>query len=89
MAGLATVSKLAGETVGQEFLIFTLGNEEYGIDLSSFSRLSICSADTSTISATLPSPRIVAAEIPGTLRNRQQIGWRNGRSGVFNLYPRQ
>ena len=32
MAGLATVSKLAGETVGQEFLIFTLGNEEYGID---------------------------------------------------------
>ena len=33
MAGLATVSKLAGETVGQEFLIFTLGNEEYGIDI--------------------------------------------------------
>jgi purine-binding chemotaxis protein CheW len=24
---------LAGETVGQEFLIFTLGNEEYGIDI--------------------------------------------------------
>ena len=33
MAGLAIVSKLAGETVGQEFLIFTLGNEEYGIDI--------------------------------------------------------
>lgn len=33
MAGLAVVSKLAGETVGQEFLIFTLGNEEYGIDI--------------------------------------------------------
>ena len=33
MAGLATVSKLAGETVGHEFLIFTLGNEEYGIDI--------------------------------------------------------
>ncbi|MHA7847420.1 chemotaxis protein CheW [Serratia sp. D1N4] len=33
MAGLAMVSKLAGETVGQEFLIFTLGNEEYGIDI--------------------------------------------------------
>lgn len=33
MAGLETVSKLAGETVGQEFLIFTLGNEEYGIDI--------------------------------------------------------
>ena len=33
IAGLAAVSKLAGETVGQEFLIFTLGNEEYGIDI--------------------------------------------------------
>ncbi|KFK96539.1 MULTISPECIES: chemotaxis protein CheW [unclassified Serratia (in: enterobacteria)] len=33
MTGLATVGKLAGETVGQEFLIFTLGNEEYGIDI--------------------------------------------------------
>ena len=33
MAGLAAVSKLAGETVGQELLIFTLGNEEYGIDI--------------------------------------------------------
>ena len=33
MAGLAAVSKLAGETVGQEFLIFTTGNEEYGIDI--------------------------------------------------------
>ncbi|CAI1792255.1 Chemotaxis protein CheW [Serratia fonticola] len=33
MAGFAAVSKLAGETVGQEFLIFTLGNEEYGIDI--------------------------------------------------------
>lgn len=33
MAGLAAVSKLAGETVGQEFLIFTPGNEEYGIDI--------------------------------------------------------
>ena len=33
MAGLATVAKIAGETVGQEFLIFTLGDEEYGIDI--------------------------------------------------------
>jgi len=33
MAGLATVTKIAGETVGQEFLIFTLGDEEYGIDI--------------------------------------------------------
>ncbi|NMP28017.1 chemotaxis protein CheW [Rahnella sp. SAP-1] len=33
MAGLASVSKMAGETVGQEFLIFTLGDEEYGIDI--------------------------------------------------------
>ena len=32
MAGLAAVSKLAGETVGQEFLILP-GNEEYGIDI--------------------------------------------------------
>jgi len=27
------VAKIAGETVGQEFLIFTLGDEEYGIDI--------------------------------------------------------
>lgn len=33
MTGLASVSKLAGETVGQEFLVFTLGDEEYGIDI--------------------------------------------------------
>lgn len=33
MAGLAAVSNLAGETVGQEFLIFTLGDAEYGIDI--------------------------------------------------------
>ncbi|MFC0139093.1 chemotaxis protein CheW [Erwinia mallotivora] len=33
MTGMATVTKLAGETVGQEFLVFTLGNEEYGIDI--------------------------------------------------------
>ncbi|GAB2940722.1 chemotaxis protein CheW [Hafnia psychrotolerans] len=33
MAGLATVAKMAGETVGQEFLIFTLADEEYGIDI--------------------------------------------------------
>ncbi len=31
MTGMAT--KLAGETVGQEFLVFTLGHEEYGIDI--------------------------------------------------------
>jgi purine-binding chemotaxis protein CheW len=30
---MATVTKLAGETVGQEFLVFTLGDEEYGIDI--------------------------------------------------------
>ncbi|CUU24396.1 chemotaxis protein CheW [Duffyella gerundensis] len=33
MSGMATVTKLAGETVGQEFLVFTLGDEEYGIDI--------------------------------------------------------
>ncbi len=33
MNGMATVSKLTGETVGQEFLVFTLGDEEYGIDI--------------------------------------------------------
>ncbi len=33
MTGMATVSKLTGETVGQEFLVFTLGDEEYGIDI--------------------------------------------------------
>ncbi|MCX8956256.1 chemotaxis protein CheW [Erwinia psidii] len=33
MTGMAAVTKLAGETVGQEFLVFTLGNEEYGIDI--------------------------------------------------------
>ncbi|MDF7679591.1 chemotaxis protein CheW [Enterobacteriaceae bacterium ESL0689] len=33
MAGLAAVSNLADETVGQEFLIFTLGDAEYGIDI--------------------------------------------------------
>ncbi|RWR03872.1 chemotaxis protein CheW [[Pantoea] beijingensis] len=33
MTGMATVTKLAGETVGQEFLVFTLGEEEYGIDI--------------------------------------------------------
>lgn len=30
---MATVTKLAGESVGQEFLVFTLGDEEYGIDI--------------------------------------------------------
>ncbi|GAJ87934.1 chemotaxis protein CheW [Erwinia amylovora NBRC 12687 = CFBP 1232] len=30
---MATATKLAGETVGQEFLVFTLGEEEYGIDI--------------------------------------------------------
>ena len=33
MTGLASVTKLAGGTVGQEFLVFTLGDEEYGIDI--------------------------------------------------------
>ncbi|ADO09914.1 MULTISPECIES: chemotaxis protein CheW [Pantoea] len=33
MNGMATVTKIAGETVGQEFLVFTLGDEEYGIDI--------------------------------------------------------
>ena len=30
MTDMATVTKIAGETVGQEFLVFTLGDEEYG-----------------------------------------------------------
>lgn len=33
MAGLANVTALTGENEGQEFLIFTLGDEEYGIDI--------------------------------------------------------
>ncbi|MBG6241913.1 MAG: chemotaxis protein CheW [Candidatus Symbiopectobacterium sp. Dall1.0] len=33
MTGLANVTKITGETVGQEFLIFTLGDEEYGVDI--------------------------------------------------------
>lgn len=30
---MTNVTKLAGEPTGQEFLIFTLGDEEYGIDI--------------------------------------------------------
>ncbi|MBW7983393.1 chemotaxis protein CheW [Enterobacillus tribolii] len=33
MTGLTNISKMAAETVGQEFLVFTLGEEEYGIDI--------------------------------------------------------
>lgn len=33
MTGMSNVSKLAGEPSGQEFLVFTLGDEEYGIDI--------------------------------------------------------
>ncbi|SFM92970.1 purine-binding chemotaxis protein CheW [Izhakiella capsodis] len=33
MTEMATVTNLAGESVGQEFLVFTLGDEEYGIDI--------------------------------------------------------
>lgn len=33
MTGMSTVAKLAGEPSGQEFLVFTLGDEEYGIDI--------------------------------------------------------
>ena len=33
MTGLTNVTKLTGETAGQEFLVFTLGDEEYGIDI--------------------------------------------------------
>ncbi|MFS2224818.1 chemotaxis protein CheW [Pantoea sp. B65] len=33
MTGLANVTKITGESVGQEFLVFTLGDEEYGIDI--------------------------------------------------------
>ncbi|BAE75341.1 Chemotaxis protein CheW [Sodalis glossinidius str. 'morsitans'] len=33
MAGLANITTLAGESAGEEFLVFTLGNEEYGIDI--------------------------------------------------------
>ncbi|WP_437890943.1 chemotaxis protein CheW [Phytobacter sp. V91] len=33
MTGMSNVAKLAGEPSGQEFLVFTLGNEEYGIDI--------------------------------------------------------
>lgn len=33
MTDMATVTKIAGETVGQEFLVFTLGDEEYGIEI--------------------------------------------------------
>lgn len=33
MTEMATVTKITGESVGQEFLVFTLGDEEYGIDI--------------------------------------------------------
>ena len=33
MTGMNSVAKLAGEPSGQEFLVFTLGDEEYGIDI--------------------------------------------------------
>ena len=33
MPGRSNVTKLAGEPSGQEFLVFTLGDEEYGIDI--------------------------------------------------------
>ncbi|MBT9431190.1 chemotaxis protein CheW [Candidatus Sodalis endolongispinus] len=33
MAGLANITTLAGESAGEEFLVFTLGSEEYGIDI--------------------------------------------------------
>lgn len=33
MAGLASVTALTGESTGEEFLVFTLGDEEYGIDI--------------------------------------------------------
>ena len=33
MTGMTNVTKLASEPSGQEFLVFTLGNEEYGIDI--------------------------------------------------------
>ena len=33
MTGMSNVTKLAGEPSGQEFMVFTLGGEEYGIDI--------------------------------------------------------
>ncbi|WP_058911117.1 chemotaxis protein CheW [Entomohabitans teleogrylli] len=33
MTGMSNVTRLGGEPSGQEFLVFTLGNEEYGIDI--------------------------------------------------------
>ncbi|MBS0846983.1 chemotaxis protein CheW [Citrobacter sp. JGM124] len=33
MTASTHVAKLTGESVGQEFLVFTLGDEEYGIDI--------------------------------------------------------
>lgn len=33
MIGMTNVTKLASEPTGQEFLVFTLGDEEYGIDI--------------------------------------------------------
>ncbi|WP_435953124.1 chemotaxis protein CheW [Dryocola sp. BD626] len=33
MNALTSVTKLTGEPSGQEFLVFTLGDEEYGIDI--------------------------------------------------------
>ena len=33
MTCMSNVTKLAGEPSGQEFLVFTLGDEEYGIDI--------------------------------------------------------
>lgn len=33
MTGMTNVTKLASEPLGQEFLVFTFGDEEYGIDI--------------------------------------------------------
>ena len=41
MTGMTNVTKLASEPSGQEFLVFTLGDEEYGIDTVSYTHLTL------------------------------------------------
>ncbi|EOX5139841.1 TPA: chemotaxis protein CheW [Escherichia coli] len=53
MTGMTNVTKLASEPSGQEFLVFTLGDEEYGIDILKVQE--ICGYDQVTRIANTPA----------------------------------
>ncbi|CAM4028828.1 chemotaxis protein CheW [Shigella dysenteriae] len=53
MTGMTNVTKLASEPSGQEFLVFTLGDEEYGIDI--LKEQEICGYDQVTRIANTPA----------------------------------